>query len=89
MTTMPVPNSLDREKIVVLSGAGLSASSGLSTFRDSNGLWENHRIEDVASPDGWKRNPEVVLRFYNERRESGSSDAECGALCHRGARRVF
>lgn len=46
-----------KKKLVVLSGAGISAESGISTFRDSNGLWENHRIEDVASPEGFARNP--------------------------------
>ena len=51
-----------------LSGAGISAESGISTFRDSNGLWENHRIEDVASPEGFARNPQLVLDFYNLRR---------------------
>ncbi|MEI6715425.1 MAG: Sir2 family NAD-dependent protein deacetylase [Verrucomicrobiota bacterium] len=57
-----------REKFVVISGAGLSAPSGLKTFRDSDGLWENHRVEDVASPAAWKRNPRLVLEFYNMRR---------------------
>jgi NAD-dependent deacetylase len=56
------------KKLVVLSGAGVSAESGIMTFRDANGLWENHSIEDVATPEGWQRNPELVLRFYNERR---------------------
>lgn len=55
-------------KIVVLSGAGISAESGISTFRDQNGLWENHDIMDVASISGWKKNPELVLDFYNKRR---------------------
>ena len=59
---------MTRKKIVVLTGAGVSAESGLRTFRDSDGLWEEHRIEDVASPDGWKRNPQLVLDFYNQRR---------------------
>ena len=54
-----------KKKLVVLSGAGISAESGISTFRDSNGLWENHRIEDVASPEGFARNPQLVLDFYN------------------------
>jgi len=57
-----------KKKIVVLTGAGMSAESGISTFRDSNGLWEQHRIEDVATPEGFAKNPELVLRFYNERR---------------------
>ncbi|AQX13223.1 NAD-dependent protein deacylase [Elizabethkingia meningoseptica] len=56
------------KKLVVLSGAGISAESGIKTFRDSNGLWENHKIEDVASPEGFARNPELVLEFYNLRR---------------------
>lgn len=56
------------KKLVVLSGAGISAESGISTFRDSNGLWENHKIEDVASPEGFARNPQLVLDFYNLRR---------------------
>ena len=51
------------KKIVVLTGAGISAESGLKTFRDSNGLWENHKIEDVATPQAWKADPELVLEF--------------------------
>lgn len=57
-----------KKKLVVLSGAGISAESGIKTFRDYNGLWENHRIEDVASPEGFERNPQLVLDFYNARR---------------------
>ena len=57
-----------KKKIVVLTGAGISAESGIRTFRDSNGLWEDHRIEDVASPQGWFRNQALVLDFYNQRR---------------------
>ena len=57
------------KKLVVLSGAGISAEIGVKTFRDSNGLWENHRIEDVASPEGFQRNPQMVLDFYNARRK--------------------
>ena len=56
------------KKIVFITGAGISAESGISTFRDSNGLWEQHRVEDVASIEGYYRNPELVLDFYNERR---------------------
>ncbi|ADX67116.1 MULTISPECIES: SIR2 family NAD-dependent protein deacylase [Weeksella] len=56
------------KNIVVLTGAGISAESGISTFRDSNGLWENHDIMEVASIDGWHRNPALVLEFYNQRR---------------------
>lgn len=54
--------------IVILTGAGISAESGIQTFRASDGLWENHRVEDVATPEGFARNPELVQRFYNERR---------------------
>lgn len=57
------------KKIVVLTGAGISAASGLKTFRDSNGLWENYRIEDLATPEAWRRDPELVQHFYNLRRK--------------------
>ncbi len=57
------------KKIVVLSGAGVSAESGIKTFRDSGGLWEDHAIMDVASPEGWQQDPELVLNFYNQRRK--------------------
>lgn len=57
-------------KIVALTGAGISAESGLKTFRASDGLWEHHRIEDVATPEAWHRNQELVLTFYNERRKA-------------------
>lgn len=57
-----------KKKLVIITGAGMSAESGVSTFRDSNGLWENHDIMDVASPLGWQKNPELVLDFYNKRR---------------------
>ena len=57
-----------KKKLVVLTGAGVSAESGISTFRDSDGLWENYKVEDVASIEGWYRNPELVLDFYNARR---------------------
>lgn len=56
-------------KIAILSGAGISAESGIRTFRDSNGLWEEYPVEAVASIDGYNRNPELVLKFYNERRK--------------------
>jgi len=56
-------------KIVVLTGAGISAESGISTFRDAGGLWEGHKVEDVATPEAWHRQPEIVLEFYNERRK--------------------
>ena len=57
------------KKIVVLSGAGISAESGLKTFRDAGGLWEEYKIEDVATPEAWQRNPSLVLEFYNKRRK--------------------
>jgi NAD-dependent deacetylase len=56
------------KKIVILSGAGISADSGLKTFRDMGGLWENYKIEEVATPEGWAQNPALVLDFYNQRR---------------------
>ena len=59
---------LNKPLLVVLSGAGMSAESGIKTFRDANGLWENHRIEDVASPEGFRANPDLVHDFYNQRR---------------------
>jgi NAD-dependent deacetylase len=55
--------------LAVLSGAGMSAESGIRTFRDSGGLWEDYAVEDVASPEGWEKDPELVTRFYNERRK--------------------
>jgi NAD-dependent deacetylase len=58
-----------KKKIVVLSGAGVSAESGIKTFRDADGLWESHRIEDVATPEAWHKNPGLVLEFYNQRRK--------------------
>lgn len=61
------------KKLVVLSGAGISAESGIKTFRDSDGLWENHRVEDVATPEAWRRNQALVLDFYNERRKQALS----------------
>jgi NAD-dependent deacetylase len=57
-----------KRKLVVLTGAGVSQESGIKTFRDSDGLWENYPVEEVASIDGWYRNKELMLRFYNERR---------------------
>ncbi len=65
--------SCNRAKIVVLTGAGVSAESGLSTYRDNGGLWDNYDPMEVASVDGWKRNPRLVLDFYNmERRQLAS-----------------
>jgi NAD-dependent deacetylase len=56
------------KKLVVLTGAGISAESGIKTFRDSDGLWEGHNVMDVATPEGWRKNQELVLDFYNQRR---------------------
>lgn len=64
LITMKTPQS-----IVILTGAGISAESGIKTFRAADGLWENHRIEDVATPEAFVRNPEQVHRFYNQRRQ--------------------
>lgn len=60
--------AMDDQPLVILTGAGISAESGLATFRDANGLWEGHRVEDVACPEAFERNPELVQRFYNLRR---------------------
>ncbi|MBK5273260.1 MAG: NAD-dependent deacylase, partial [Bacteroidia bacterium] len=57
-----------KKKLVVLTGAGISAESGLKTFRDSDGLWEGYDVSEVATPRGWKKNPKLVLDFYNMRR---------------------
>lgn len=59
---------MNKKRIVVLTGAGVSAESGVKTFRDNDGLWENYRIEEVATPEAWQKNPELVLEFYNQRR---------------------
>ncbi len=57
------------QRIVILTGAGMSAESGISTFRDHDGLWQTHRMEDLATPEAWAKNPELVLDFYNQRRK--------------------
>ena len=62
-------NFIGMKRIVVLSGAGISAESGLKTFRDSDGLWENYSVYEVATPEAWMRNPALVMEFYNERRK--------------------
>ena len=59
---------MDKKKIVILTGAGISAESGLATFRSDNGLWANHKVEDVATIEGWHKNQKLVLDFYNQRR---------------------
>lgn len=66
------------ERIVILTGAGISAESGIDTFRSAGGLWEQHRIEDVATPEGFARNPDLVLNFYDMRR-AALADAEPNA----------
>jgi NAD-dependent deacetylase len=58
------------KRLIVFSGAGMSAESGIPTFRGSDGLWENHRLEDVATPEAWERDPVLVLEFYNQRRKA-------------------
>ena len=57
------------KKLVVLSGSGISAESGLKTFRDSGGLWEGYDVMEVATPQGWSRTPDMVMEFYNQRRK--------------------
>lgn len=70
-----------KKKLVVLTGAGISAESGLKTFRDSDGLWEGYNIEDVATPRAWKKDPRLVLEFYNYRRKN-VRDAQPNAAHH-------
>ena len=71
----------DATRVLVLTGAGISAESGVPTFRDSNGLWEQHRYEDVASPEGFARDPELVWRFYSQRRQGAAQrGAQCRAI---------
>ena len=60
---------MSKKKLVVLSGSGISAESGIPTFRDSGGLWEGYRVEDVATPEAWRKDRELVLDFYNQRRK--------------------
>src|SRR5688572_7705691 len=60
---------MSKKKLVILTGAGISAESGLKTFRDSDGLWEGYNIEDVATPRAWRKDPALVLEFYNYRRQ--------------------
>jgi NAD-dependent deacetylase len=69
------------QTIIVLTGAGVSAESGIRTFRDSDGLWEEYRIEDVATFDAWKRNPDLVLEFYNQRRRQLATVEPNAAHC--------
>ncbi len=61
---------MPKKKLVILSGAGISAESGIPTFRDANGLWEGHDVMDVATPEGWQKNKALVLDFYNQRRKN-------------------
>ena len=61
---------MQKKKLVVLTGAGISAESGLRTFRDSDGLWEGYDVTEVATPGGWRKNPQLVLEFYNQRRKN-------------------
>jgi NAD-dependent deacetylase len=72
MTTISISPT---EKVFVLTGAGISAESGLATFRDSDGLWAGHAIEDVCTPEAWDRNPELVWQFYSARREAAAKAA--------------
>ena len=81
-TNPPLPRDA---RLVLLTGAGISAESGVRTFRDGDGLWERHRLEDVATPEAFRRDPELVHRFYNERRR-GLATVEPNAAHHALAR---
>ena len=63
-----VPEVMEKPRVLVLTGAGISAESGIRTFRAADGLWEEHRVEDVATPEGFDRDPDLVQAFYNARR---------------------
>jgi NAD-dependent deacetylase len=76
------------KSIVILTGAGISAESGIRTFRASDGLWEDHRIEDVASPEGFARNPDLVQAFYNQRRQQLSDQLVQPNAAHRALARL-
>lgn len=67
-TDRVMPEEMDKPRVLVLTGAGISAESGIRTFRAADGLWEEHKVEDVATPEGFARNPELVQSFYNARR---------------------
>jgi NAD-dependent deacetylase len=74
--------------IMVITGAGISAESGIPTFRDADGLWENHNVDDVATPEGFKKNPELVHRFYNQRRANLQNPAIQPNDAHRAVARL-
>lgn len=75
-------------RIVVLTGAGISAESGIQTFRAADGLWESHRVEEVATPEGFARDPALVQRFYNQRRQQLLSEAIQANAAHRALARL-
>ena len=79
---------MDKGPIVILTGAGISAESGIQTFRGNSGLWENHRVEVVASPEGFDRDPRLVHRFYNERRKKLLSEEVWPNPAHRALGRL-
>ena len=79
---------METPPIVILTGAGISAESGVPTFRGQDGLWEEHRIEDVATPEGFERNPDLVHRFYNERRRRLRSGSVGPNAAHRALGRL-
>ncbi|RDV24142.1 NAD-dependent protein deacylase [Alteromonas aestuariivivens] len=77
-----------KPRVVVLTGAGISAESGLKTFRDNDGLWEQHRVEDVATPEAFAANPDLVYRFYNQRREQLQMPEVVPNAAHRALARL-
>lgn len=90
-----MPEAMDKPRVVVLTGAGISAESGIRTFRAADGLWEEHRVEDVATPEGFARDPDLVQAFYNARRrqlqqpEVVPNRRICAGEAGRGAWRSF
>ena len=83
-----MPEKMEKPRVVVLTGAGISAESGIRTFRAADGLWENHHVEDVATPEGYARDPELVQRFYNERRHQLQQPEIVPNAAHRALARL-
>ena len=81
--------TMSRSKIVILTGAGLSAESGVATFRDPDGVWAKFNLEDVATPEGFARDPAKVQDFYNMRRRQMLGEMDAGVLAEAPRRRVF
>lgn len=82
------PEAMEKPRVVVLTGAGISAESGIKTFRAADGLWEDHRVEDVATPEGFARDPALVQAFYNDRRRQLQSPDIAPNAAHQALARL-